>query len=350
MNNNTVNRNNSIDNIRLLAIFGIIVMHCFPFFFTSFTGSKSLAIAINQLTRFGVPCFFTLSGFLYTKRVASIGAPAALKKTASRLIMLYFVWCIFYILPYNIMLISEKAPLGNFTSAAWQFHSWQNSYENFLLGGSKNHLWFLPALLCATIICTPFIAFKQNAAMLVTTALIFAVALLCGPYQNTILEFTLPISPRNGPLFSSVFFAIGAALARVENYNNFFKTGVVLTVIGGIGQLLEVLRMVQAGHNPVMPVYPDFVISTLPFGVGVALIGLSGAAAHNNKPWLWGIGRYTLGIYALHSFVMDFTIPAMPVLCTQVWWQIAGSPLYFAATALLVMGIARAPRLRKFIS
>jgi len=120
MNNNTVNRNNSIDNIRLLAIFGIIVMHCFPFFFTSFTGSKSLAIAINQLTRFGVPCFFTLSGFLYTKRVASIGAPAALKKTASRLIMLYFVWCIFYILPYNIMLISEKAPLGKFSARRLQ--------------------------------------------------------------------------------------------------------------------------------------------------------------------------------------------------------------------------------------
>lgn len=345
-----MNRNNSIDNIRLLAIFGIILLHCFPFFFV--LGMRPAGIVVNQLTRFGVPCFFTISGYLFALRVAHTGATANLRKSLPRIVYLYFFWCIFYVLPYNVSLISSAEPDAHIGFARFHLHSWTANPENFLLGGSKAHLWFLPALFFATIICAPFIAYRKTTAMLVFASLFYTVGLLAGPYKDIIGHLSLPIGVRNGPIFSTLPFAIGAALATIKQPKALFRTGCILTIVGAISQLVEITLLLKYGpsYDPNFPVYPDYLVSTIALGVGPAMIGISGAAAPDNKPWLWGAGRYTLGIFALHFFVMDLFLPVHNALNTTLWWQFTAAPLHFTLTTSLVMCLARIKRLRPLIS
>jgi hypothetical protein len=128
--------------------------------------------------------------------------------------------------------------------------------------------------------------------------------------------------------------------------------GCILTVAGAIGQLVEITLLIKygPGFDPHFPVYPDYLISTIALGVGPAMIGISGAAAPANKAWLWGAGRYTLGIFALHFFVMDLFLPVHNAVNTQLWWQFTAAPLHFTLTVLLVMFLARFRRLRPLIS
>jgi len=343
-------RNNSIDNIRLLAIFGVVILHSFPFALVD--NMRPLAIAINQLTRFAVPCFFVLSGFLYAQRVWSNGASASLRKSAPRIIFLYFFWCVFYVLPYNVSLIIGATAKAPFSNAVFNFLMWVATPENFLLGGSKAHLWFLSALFCATVVCTPFIAHRRIWPMLVVSFGLYIVGLLADPYRDSFPGVSLPINVRNGPIFSSLLFALGASLAAVKNTRLFFRTGCILTLVGVAGQLTEITFLMQHGYqrHPHLLLLPDYLFSTIALGTGPAMIGLSGVAASNNKPWLGGIGRYTLGIYALHYFVMDLFIPVRDIFNTTIWWQFVGPPLYFTLTALIVASLARVPRLRPLIS
>jgi surface polysaccharide O-acyltransferase-like enzyme len=345
-----MNRNNSIDNIRLLAIFGVLIVHCFPFFFVE--GWRPVGIAVNQTMRFGVTCFFALSGYLYAQRVETKGGLACLRKSLPRIVFLYFFWCLFYILPYNISLNSSENPQANFGFAMFHYVSWTFNLENFFLGGSKAHLWFLPALFFATLICTPFLAYRKTALMLLVAVAFYVTGLIAGPYKDLVGGPTLPIGVRNGPFFSTLPFALGAALAYIKQPQSLLRTGYVLTIVGIIGQLTEVSWLLKHGYHvdPAYPLYPDYLLSTMALGVGPAIIGIAGGAAIDNKPWLWGAGRYTLGIYALHFFVMDFFLPIHNMHNTQLWWQFTAAPLHFTLVVLLVMFLARFKRLHPLIS
>lgn len=56
----------SVDLFRLLAIFCVIMIHAKPFLGSTLFGcgvNNYLGIFINQISRFAVPFFFTISGF-----------------------------------------------------------------------------------------------------------------------------------------------------------------------------------------------------------------------------------------------------------------------------------------------
>jgi len=349
MQNNTT-RNNSIDNVRLLAIFAVVVIHSFPFFYVPHAGALAANIVANQLARFAVPCFFILSGYLFTLRVHTLGVVAPLRKSTTRIAMIYAFWCLFYILPYNVALITDADPLGNIHAAQMNLTKWTENPEVFFLRGSKEHLWFLPALLCAMLVCAPFIAYRQHVAMLIVGTVLFAIGLLAGPYNHTLIDITLPINVRNGPIFSSIFFAIGATLSNVKDTRRLARFGVILCVGGVVGQMAEIWGLARQGPLPNARVYPDYVFSTLALGTGPALLAISGAAAPKNKAWLWGAGRYTLGIYVLHRAVMDLFANVNIQRCFDLSWSLASPLIYFSLTILLVAFLSRFRFLRPLIT
>ncbi|MBQ9697599.1 MAG: acyltransferase [Acidaminococcaceae bacterium] len=134
------NRNIVVDQLRALAMLGVIGIHIGPFVFASSTPRLDLFLLFQVFTRFAVPSFFFISGFglfchdalhrpfhyisFVKKHLVTVGLP-------------YFVWSLFYI-------------------AMWQ---WEDMYRpdrsfsisvlivKFLLGEGCYHIYFMVILL-----------------------------------------------------------------------------------------------------------------------------------------------------------------------------------------------------------
>ncbi|MBQ8920212.1 MAG: acyltransferase [Acidaminococcaceae bacterium] len=134
------NRNIVVDQLRALAMLGVIGIHIGPFVFASSTPRLDLFLLFQVFTRFAVPSFFFISGFglfchdalnkpfhyisFVKKHLVTVGLP-------------YFAWSLFYI-------------------AMWQ---WEDMYRpdrsfsisvlivKFLLGEGCYHIYFMVILL-----------------------------------------------------------------------------------------------------------------------------------------------------------------------------------------------------------
>jgi surface polysaccharide O-acyltransferase-like enzyme len=91
----------------------------------------------------------------------------------------------------------------------------------------------------------------------------------------------------------------------------------------------------------------NFVISTVPFGLGVAMLGFSSAGSRVLRR-LQPIGCLSLGIYVLHPYFIE-VISIFP----QTLWLVQQPPLMaigvFAITAAAVLGLSKMRWLKPLI-
>jgi surface polysaccharide O-acyltransferase-like enzyme len=340
-------RKETLDSVRLVAVFFVIGIHSFPLFLVADQNLVRLGFIFNQICRFAVPSFFVVSGYLFAKNFDHAQPLKRLSRTSKRLATLYLFWCVVYLLPYNVALIPTDGWDAPVKFAHWHFYMWTLSWENFLFGGAKTQLWFLPALLCAAVISTPFIYFRRIGYLLVLGLILFGIALLSSPYRETPIGFDPGFFTRNGPFLSTVFFASGVLMAQ-ENREprNRLVLGYVLTGVGLAWHLAEALWLKQYYDGPT--IY-DFNSGTLAFGIGAAMLGIYGAKPLQSR-WLVENGKYSLGIYLLHMFVMDLLYPLNRILASNVLWSLVLPVLTIVLTLQLVKFLLRYAPLRKVLS
>lgn len=340
-------RNATIDSLKLVAIFFVIVIHSFPLLFEQDQRLFNIGLLLNQVARFAVPGFFLVSGYLFATSFNFDHPGQRLSRTAKRLLTLYLFWCVFYMLPYAV----ARIPAGGWR-APWDFtmqhyYLWTLSWQSFLFGGSKAPLWFLPALLCSAVISTPFIHARRTGYLLIIGLILYGVALLSGPYQQTPIGFDIGFYSRNGPFFGTVFFASGAFMAlNPGEPGRRLAIAYVLTGVGLVWHLTESFWLIR--HYEGLTVY-DFNAGTLAFGVGAGMLGIYGARVLQVR-WLVENGRYSLGIYLLHLFVMDFLVPLNVFLLSSLLWQLAMPFLVMVLTLALVKYLMRYAICRKLLS
>jgi surface polysaccharide O-acyltransferase-like enzyme len=78
---------------------------------------------------------------------------------------------------------------------------------------------------------------------------------------------------------------------------------VSLFCFGACAELLE--AYVLNAHHIISFFKPDFLVATLPFGVGAFVLTLSVNAQNGTLGWLASLGRYSFGIYAAHLFFVQ---------------------------------------------
>ena len=85
-----------VDTFRLLAIVGVVAIHTTPALAPAArrAGEFDVAVvAINQLARFAVPFFFTISGYFWGRKIrAGADIRATTLPMISRLLLLYVAW------------------------------------------------------------------------------------------------------------------------------------------------------------------------------------------------------------------------------------------------------------------
>ena len=323
------------DAARTLLIPLLAVVHSTPFRHWEGDGYRLLSVLLDQLPRFGIPALIIFSGYFFGRKYHGGAAPWPMAaRLSGKLALLYLVWCLAYLTPYNLGAMVEFGPLGPFKFGYWNLRDWLSSPQMFLLVGPKIHLWFLPSLLCAFFLSGLVLRWCKVEVLLLLSAGIYVVGVLAGPYVVTAAGMGwFPLDTRNGPFFSMLPFASGVWLARSEAGPRWFWPGVGLALAGGAVHALEVY-MLWANHG--IDPYLDYVFGTYLYGLGCAMVFLS-SPRFLQLPRVASLGHFTLGIYTTHYFFIDIFAP-VDRATQHVLWEL-GQPLlvYLAALGLTLL-------------
>jgi surface polysaccharide O-acyltransferase-like enzyme len=296
----------SVDVFRVLAIAAVIALHTAPHAGPDAVGLRFDARTVcDQLERFAVPLFFTLSGYFWAgrcpDRAACWTAGVAL---ARRVLVLFVAWSAIYFL-ITVGAVGWRAAVRPLPGL-----------PTLLLQGTRIHLWFLPALALAALVSGALLARGRERTLLVLAMALYAVGLAGKAYADTPIGFHTHVNLRNGLCFSLLMFATGVRLRRLGPRPVWRRIGRALALGGLALQLAEVAWLhARWGTNMAQ----DFVIGTYFYGLGMTMLALSDPAPLR-FPRLAGLGPLVLGIYASHfRFVDLFAAPDSPLRAVPGW-------------------------------
>lgn len=330
-----MNRIESVERIRVIAVFAVIVLHTTPFQSPqAAVGAYFLAgIVIKQLATFAVPFFFIVSGFFWGRKVRRSGQiKAASLPQCKRLLTIFLFWSAVYLLPYNLASVVDYGPSGPFKIAFWHMKELASRPAMLLFEGTKGPLWFLIALVCAIAITSCFVYMNNVAALVVIALGLYTAGLLADGYAMTPVGIKVDFNPRSGPAYSTIFFVLGYLLSKFTPTRAWYCYGWLTAAAGIIIKAAEILFLWRAYQTGL---FKDYLAGTVPMGLGAALVALSGQ--HAPAPGSAGLsryGRHVLGIYLIHMIYIDNLSSLDAAFQHSAAWE-AGFPIMVMGLSLL---------------
>jgi surface polysaccharide O-acyltransferase-like enzyme len=298
----------SVDAWRLAAVAAVIAIHTQPFWSPSSSGRDVLdsGILINQLSRFAVPFFYTISGYFWGTKIVTASSPTAVSRLMARKISLIFLyWSVIYLLPYNLTTVSILGYAGPFKTSYWHAAALLKRPLDVLFQGTSQHLWFLPSLLMALGISNFFVTKKLPKTLVLIALSLYLLGLLGKAYAQSPIGIHTTFNTRNGPFFSTIFFASGYFLSKFTPSRAWFLYGIATL---SLGILIHFSELVFISRMYGTSIKQDYVIGTYFMGLGSAIASLSGIISVK-RTRLQGIAHLSLGIYAVHLIFVELLEP-----------------------------------------
>jgi surface polysaccharide O-acyltransferase-like enzyme len=343
-----VNRIESVDIFRLIAIIGVIVIHTTPFRSAPVEDSAiafDLAMVCNQLVRFAVPFFFIISGYFWGLKLRQGEDHVSMTLTRSgRLLFLYIAWCLIYLLPLDIGAFFQWGALGPIKVSYWAIDNLMNDPVRIFFEGTRSHLWFLIGLLCALLITGLLLAINQTGLLVIISLCLYLAGVLAKSYADTPLGIDLGFNTRFGPFFSTLLFVTGYLLSAKRPEERWAMFGLAIFALGCVMHFSEIYFLWK--RYGTWPEH-DYVIGTYFMGLGVALAALS------NHPLLRSgllgkTGKMTLGVYVVHYLYVDIFRP-VDTLTDNPLWEIAYVLIVLLLSVLTTMLLSRLQLTRKLV-
>lgn len=289
----------SIEMMRVIAMLAVIVIHTGIFINGPISNGEAwLANIMNQLSRFAVPYFFLVAGFLIQPKI--INDPiAVMRKYNVPLFKIWGLWSVIcLLLPINSQTLIEQGYLSE-RLGYWDYLL--SSPLNSLLEGGLVHLWFLPALMIAVAIIALFAYFKKIKWLLPIAIIVYLYGVLAGSYAS-LTELYSPFLTRNGPFFSLLMVAIGFEVRRFE-FNLSAQFALLLSMIGLLGHFAEAYWLFTQG----VPFSShDLLLFTPLWATGLFLFLLAKPKLGDHPLTYW-LSKSILPIYVCHlSIVIVF--------------------------------------------
>jgi surface polysaccharide O-acyltransferase-like enzyme len=306
-------RNNSVDTVRLIAITAVIVIHTRPFAYME-NGNELydyLFLILNQSARFAIPFFFVISGYYWGTKIRR--GDSLLEVSARMLIKLalvFCVWSLFYLIPHDVAVLARSSVTDIVQGSYARLLRLSQDPVTLVMQGTKDHLWFLPALAYALVITSTMLFARLPVLLLVVAITLYLFGLAAKAYAWTPVGIDLfGFNTRNGPFFSTIFFVSGYFLSARTPAPAWFKAGLLLFALGLLLHFAEISFLWQAFH--ISPVNHDYVLGTYLMGLGAAVVALSNHGSLNSST-AGSIGKLTLGIYAIHVLFIEMAAPYTP--------------------------------------
>ncbi len=320
-----------LDSFRLLTLFLIVVGHIEFFGDLNNTGFIMRAIrpTVTMGARFAIPLFVIISGYFVGGKIAAQPAQAkalAIKYTR-RLLVAFLFWSVVYAVeqPQHFLEL------------------WRDQPYLLLLEGTRLHLWYLMSLIITIWLFALWPLDKNASSFLIFGAVLYLIGLLGGAYAPTPIGFDLHIPARDGPFFTTLFFAVGVAFRRkLPAISMWQAAGIALLGLGlfvAEGLVLRQFWSVPITEN-------DFLLGSVPYGIGVTLMAFKGTDNAFDRV-IGRYGAYMLGIYTSHLLFLDLLKPLGANIQPLLWLGIY-SILVFGAALLLSVGLGKT-RLRSLV-
>lgn len=319
---NTRLRLENLDFLKGLSIYFVIVLHSLPII-NSENNFFIDEILVN-LSRFAVPCFFIISGYLSGEKAMKDKCYAI--KIIKRILLLFAFWNLFYfVIPTNIDQISE---FGYLKIKYWDFYQLIQNPVKVILQGFYGHLWFLESLALAFL----YLIFASKTGpkpAFFIAALVYVLSVLAGGYSHTEVGVSIPFTSRNGPFVSAFFVMLGwyfsVKKTRVSSLHC-----ILLTISGLSIQYLEYAALTSYYMRAV---HYEFLFGTPIFATGIFLFFINLSCQENLVSFL---GKHSLGIYVLHILVIDYTSSLLRIFGIDINYII----FVFTTISIIFMSLA----------
>ncbi|AMG02573.2 fucose 4-O-acetylase [Vibrio mimicus] len=286
----------SLELGRVIAMLAIIALHCQLFTSYWLTDEEPwVAYLFNQSTRFAVPLFFLISGYLIHPKL-SHNPMQTLRNYCSPLLRIWVIWSMISLLmPFNLEVVANQGYLAE-RSGYWGFllqHPLNSLFEGGLV-----HLWFLPALMIAVAIMALLIRQQKTHWMLPIAIGLYIYGEFAGS-SAVVTGMSAPIYTRNGPFFSTLFVVVGY-LIRERHILWKERSALLLALVGMLFHFVEAYGLHQ--HGQVFNTN-DYLFGTALWAIGLFLFLLAKPDL-GRKPCVFSLSQSILGFYVSHLLMV----------------------------------------------
>ncbi|WP_266081150.1 acyltransferase [Haladaptatus caseinilyticus] len=341
-------RIHSIDTLRAIAIFFIVIAHVQPF--RGFgTYGNYIYFVLDTIGQFDVPFFFATSGYFLAETVNVDNVISTVSGSIRKLGSIYLFGRLLSITAIVGLALFQGVPVANALIARGLGDI---STIDFLYYGSALAvpLWFLTALIFALIFVACFVRFGKTRYLLPVAALVHIVGLIGINYQ---IIGNVPFRTRDALFFGFFYVALGYQISSInwtpnENRSHIYFGAACL--LAGV-QLVEqyAIGYIIRDHVLRQDIFmTEYTVSTIFFVLALFAYVLSNPQWGKNTI-LPKVGKHALGIYLLHVPLIRLfrTInrvwrPEIGIdLSSTLLWQLTLTPLVYALSLAIYLFMAK---------
>ncbi|TCZ77525.1 acyltransferase [Paenibacillus albiflavus] len=338
-------RNYAIDFIKFFAILIVVSVH--TGFLKGFyiTDLFDLHFVINTFSRFSVPFFFVISGFLIAQKSRKYAQTSQyFRKYLWKTLKLFLSWGLFYFC-YDLIIRILYSVLKDESDKLTNYLDTFVSLKTLYYGppATAHQLWYLTALIWSVVILFIFAKFGKLNLLLVISFVLNLIGIFGQSYS---VLLTVPIETRDALFYGLFYTTLGYYMAT---HYDWIKSKLMhvnplvylaLFVVFSLTQLAERAILIQLfgqglGEN--------YYFSTIPLIICLILFVLSSQNLGKNS-FITKIGSTTVGIYVLHTFYISLVVNSLDLfgfsyLLQNIFFQLIYTPSVFILSYISYRGL-----------
>lgn len=292
-------RIDSLDTLKGLALLAVVFIHIRGSFLTT-QGIENgfFDLILFSVSRFGVPIFFLISGFLLKKKFKERGEEKYVEKYVKKLFSYYVMATgLYFVLQAALMIVEANTGVTLPRDISMESSLFKAIYNLIYTGTAvRGSLWFFPALIISTVMIYLSEKADKFNILLGLSIILHIMGILSNTYS--VVDSSLPV--RDALFFGLVFTSIGFKLGE-KSLQSISDYSSRIAVVSGVFLILNILEnLLLVKFTGTSFIFQDYSFFTLPLAVSIFLLGLSNPSLGSDTR-LNLYGRYTLLGYIFHQ-------------------------------------------------